>query len=852
MLLRYNHILVVPLMALVFFSNLTSTIQNSTSREVNLTEPAPQIIITAPLINSVARPTLYVKAKTISNSDSVQLIIYYQNIILGTYYDSVDNYIDLSTFEGRAIQLTFKAIDKNNLETTSNPIPVFVESSHRLQEIYQASDRILDVNYNKMLVTEQASYRNPRIINMITGEVENLDINDSIMAGYLTTSGAMLESRLNGTSTLYQADAGKSILLGVLNSGSMKVAGTYCKWMKNNNSNYLNADTLFLRNVNTEENKIINTHVKTDNIFPGLSNSDVAANGTVVYIDSAYGVVKFENDTYTNITYSGYPMDRFPLTDGFNTAYQEQQGPAFYSFLSGPKGRVQLYSGLRGLAPVPNSWYQVNNRYCAYLDIPIKDVIISALLKYEFRILDTAGKMIIIDSLPRVWGVGLDLLNPKGDLMYFKPYRILSLFKSDTFYISSSLGKTFYRDSSWYIAIGRSLFKVVLYPGQDEVHNSTLYVAKDSVHLFVNSDFSSNFEGPGQIVKIKISGLPVNGAISKSGIPVSVNDEISVADINKLSYLPNHGYTGIDSLTWNAYDGFSYTPSNAVLMIKVQAKPANPVLTGLKETYCINEGKQNIKIANYPPTDEGYSVTAKLDNDNLVVSVTDSSFSFSPSAYAEGNHVINTTFTNVAGSSTDTSNIFIKSMVTPIVKVTSNITNVVDLSIPVTLTSTNMAGGGGSPAYTFAWDLSFTNILQGPGSNNLLVIEPTKLTIGNNWIYSRMKTSENCYSQQFAVDSINIIREAITGITDPDEPGKIIKIYPNPFVNQVYINGLNTAKKYIIVLYPVSGQSIFSKTIYNSSAVTIPYPGLTSGTYFLTIYNASKGKFLGTAKLIKE
>ena len=48
----------------------------------------------------------------------------------------------------------------------------------------------------------------------------------------------------------------------------------------------------------------------------------------------------------------------------------------------------------------------------------MKDVISAGLLKYEFRVIDTSGNKIFIDSVNRVSGVSLDLLNDKGDLMY--------------------------------------------------------------------------------------------------------------------------------------------------------------------------------------------------------------------------------------------------------------------------------------------------------------------------------------------------------------------------------------------------------------------------------------------------
>ena len=105
---------------------------------------------------------------------------------------------------------------------------------------------------------------------------------------------------------------------------------------------------------------------------------------------------------------------------------------------------------------------------------------------------------------------------------------------------------------------------------------------------------------------------------------------------------------------------------------------------------------------------------------------------------------------------------------------------------------------------------------------------------------------------QFALDSINLTRDAITGIIDPDNPSKVITVTPNPFKNDIYIGGLNPAKKYSFSLYPVSGQRLFTKTTSGSTHITISDTRVAGGLYLLTIFDASKGRLLGTMKLIKE
>ena len=58
-------------------------------------------------------------------------------------------------------------------------------------------------------------------------------------------------------------------------------------------------------------------------------------------------------------------------------------------------------------------------------------------------------------------GCGIEFLNADGDMMLKSNRRYLVLKSGETFEISSSqFGTSYYRDSSWYISIGRMLYKV--------------------------------------------------------------------------------------------------------------------------------------------------------------------------------------------------------------------------------------------------------------------------------------------------------------------------------------------------------------------------------------------------------
>lgn len=109
-----------------------------------------------------------------------------------------------------------------------------------------------------------------------------------------------------------------------------------------------------------------------------------------------------------------------------------------------------------------------------------------------------------------------------------------------------------------------------------------------------------------------------------------------------------------------------------------------------------------------------------------------------------------------------------------------------------------------------------SNIWQAESANSVLLLDPSNLSIGQNRIYVRMKTSVSCYTNLDNVDSINITRSVATGIRDIDYPNQEITAYPIPFNQSLEIKGLQISKSYLISVSNSIGQIIFK----NMSAVT--------------------------------
>jgi hypothetical protein len=289
------------------------------------------------------------------------------------------------------------------------------------------------------------------------------------------------------------------------------------------------------------------------------------------------------------------------------------------------------------------------------------------------------------------------------------------------------------------------------------------------------------------------------------------------------------------------------THQTTITVAEMQA----PLISGLNNSYCQSLGQQKIRINNLPASGSGTTTVAKLDNASLTIAA-DSTFMINPSQLAVGAHTLNITFTGTSASKAVETSFTIVKVDTPDVNVTADITNITDLGSAVNITARNEAGGGSTPKYTFAKDRAITDILQAESVNQQYSLNPSTLAVGSNWIYVRMKTSSSCFSVESNVDSIKLERSVVTGITDPDVPGSVITIYPNPFSERVYVTGLKQAKKYHVTILTTDGRIIQEQTIVGTGKNEIVINSKSSGHYVLKLVDYNKKKQLGTQILIKR
>lgn len=322
----------------------------------------------------------------------------------------------------------------------------------------------------------------------------------------------------------------------------------------------------------------------------------------------------------------------------------------------------------------------------------------------------------------------------------------------------------------------------------------------------------------------------------------------------RINTIPVRRDPNADLLSRSFYEGGNWYVliGRTLFKVNLDTVPSTvpqPVVTGLSSSYCIAADSQHLRIANLPAAGSGITVKVLLDSTVLSVKA-DSTFAIHPSLLSAGKHTIRVTFSRDTVQRQLLLSFNITPAVTPALDVTVNVNPITTDSIPVVITATNVTGGGKQALYTFAWDRDFINQLQLEGANNSVTVAPAEFELGDNWVYARVRTSEQCYTSQTGIDSIKINKTNITAVVDVDNPDKPVIIYPNPFRDQISVNGLQPVKVYILSLYDVQGKLLLHQRVVNQTKAVIRPPAGTGGIYILRVYDEKAKKVLGAQKLL--
>jgi len=369
---------------------------------------------------------------------------------------------------------------------------------------------------------------------------------------------------------------------------------------------------------------------------------------------------------------------------------------------------------------------------------------------------------------------------------------------------------------------------------------------------------------------IDVSGFLMGGASHpyrytiKNGNQIEWTfDNIRLVDSNR-NEKASHGFVGFlvspksslvvgDVITNKASIYFDYnlpvvTNTTSTQIVDLPAVLPKPVITGLKTTYCGNDQAQPIKILNISAT-AGATISVKLNGTLLIVD-NNGNFLIDPTKQLSGNQNIEITFSKGGTLSTLNVSFMVTTPVKPVVKLTSNIAVVNNGTTALQFTATAIAGSGNLPVYTFSTHQDFSGILQSDSLSNTLNVASQILSEGDNWIYVRMKSGEQCVTSATAIDSIKIVRNAVTGIVDVDFPTTAITAYPNPFRSDITIKGLQPSAQYTLQLINVNGKVIDTKDVTNSASFAFHNINVSKGQYLIRVYDKKKKRLIGTMPVL--
>ncbi|MEI6638709.1 MAG: Ig-like domain-containing protein [Chlorobium sp.] len=107
------------------------------------------------------------------------------------------------------------------------------------------------------------------------------------------------------------------------------------------------------------------------------------------------------------------------------------------------------------------------------------------------------------------------------------------------------------------------------------LNDSTKSGNEDTTITFTANDFTSHYSDAENtsLSTIKVTSLPGHGILKLSGAVVTLNQEITAADLANLTFVPTAQWHGSDSFGWQASDGKAYSAVAATVNLAVNAIP---------------------------------------------------------------------------------------------------------------------------------------------------------------------------------------------------------------------------------------------------------------------------------------
>jgi gliding motility-associated-like protein len=155
-----------------------------------------------------------------------------------------------------------------------------------------------------------------------------------------------------------------------------------------------------------------------------------------------------------------------------------------------------------------------------------------------------------------------------------------------------------------------------------DITDLSIDINEDVKHVFNSDEFSAGYsdvEGD-PLVEIRITSLPATGTLFYNGVPVTINEVISLADVvsGLLTFEPLPGESGVayDNFQFEVGDGTSFSNSSATFTINVNA--VNDIPVASNDAGTVNEDEViNIDILSNDELGDLPVSVINLDNPTL-------------------------------------------------------------------------------------------------------------------------------------------------------------------------------------------------------------------------------------------
>ncbi len=411
----------------------------------------PVLQIMQPLAGSVARPSVPLSAACTDDRGSCEIQVTHSALAGGTPLaraeGALNQTLDLSAYQGQAVNLSFTARDSAN-QTTQGQVLVYVETSSSLVEVLSVEGEIIDLDATRVLVKQPTStgdrlHIRSRLDGSVTAIALAAGYSLSGSGGYLTPGGAIFTAQTGNVLTARVFDWNKNLLidLGMPDSAhSLVTRGDYAIWSQ--------GTRLYRRALSTGETLLISESA-------GNWQNDVAADGTVAYWDSSYRVQRYQNGVTTLLAKDAQYWNTYVRTDGAAYLYRKHDpccGTQRYTIAMHNGTQESLLSRFMEKSPNPGVHFQIKNNWIAYTDL-------GGLGQRHVWTRSPEG----ILNQRTLFGTdsSIDALAASGELLLVNGgVRYLNTAGTGNIQVSSSLGKSFRIGDDWYLAIGRSLFRI--------------------------------------------------------------------------------------------------------------------------------------------------------------------------------------------------------------------------------------------------------------------------------------------------------------------------------------------------------------------------------------------------------